>query len=476
MFGPDSASDNWKDKKFIYEKFKIENTNRLEKFLNIFKIEGCEMIEMSCEEHDKLSAESQFITHLTGRILGNLDLKKSPIGTNGFELLLQVKDNTYKDSFDLFQGLFKFNINSKKQLLKFRDSLNSIENKLLKSNTNRTLEQLKQSPTVKFDAEVSKMIGISKFNVGSTDYPIHHNIKSAVIMAVNENKNGYTNVAGLLELRTLICKYLLDKKNIEYTPDCIVCSNGAKQSIYQSLLLLCNPGDSVVIFKPYWTSYPDMIKLVGGKVIIIEEISELKNISAKVIIICNPNNPSGYIYSQQEMVQISEYATKMDAFIISDEIYERIDYEKKHLSMAQFYPKTFTINGFSKIYSMMGYRLGYAAVPKEYAAGLIKIQSQITSCPGILSQEAGIAALKLPDQVINDYVDELKKKRDYIADIFNCDKPDGTFYLFVKNINHQKLLTENNIAVMPGSAFGKDDYVRICYSNSWDNLEKFSNL
>ena len=150
----------------------------------------------------------------------------------------------------------------------------------------------------------------------------------------------------------------------------------------------------------------------------------------------------------------------------------------KHHSMVKYYDyhKTFTINGFSKIYSMMGYRLGYAAVPPKYAPYLVKIQSQITSCPGILSQEAGIAALNLTDQEINVYISELKLKRDYICNIFKCEKPDGGIYLFVKNIDYQELLNKYNLAVMPGSAFGMDDYVRICYSSSWNNLQKFFNI
>ena len=217
-----------------------------------------------------------------------------------------------------------------------------------------------------------------------------------------------------------------------------------------------------------------MIKLVGGKVIILDKIDELKNVKAKIIIICNPNNPTGYIYSIDELKQISTAASIMNAFIISDEIYERIDYEQKHNSIAKYYDKTFTINGFSKIYSMMGYRLGYAAVPKEFTSQLIKIQSQITSCPSILSQEAGVAALSLSDKKIKIYVDELKKKRDYICNIFKSKTPNGGIYLFVKDINYLNLLNRHKLAVMPGSAFGMDNYVRICYSNSWDNLKKFS--
>lgn len=476
MFGPDSAAQSWEGQKFIYEKVRITNINLVNKFLKIFQNEGCKMIEMTCEQHDKHTAESQFITHLTGRILDQVNLKENPISTNGFDLLLGIKNNTCKDSFNLFKGLFQFNTNSAQQLQKFRDALNSIENSLYNSSTSRKLNMIQQSPTVKFDAEVSKMEGVTKFNVGSTNYPIHDDIKGAVINAVKNNKNTYTNVAGTLELRKKISQYLFEKKGTLYQPDQIVCSNGAKQSIYQSLLLLCNPGDPVVIFRPYWTSYPDMVKLVGGKVIILDHLEELKTVKAKVIIICNPNNPTGKIYSVDELKQIANAASKMNAFIISDEIYERIDYENKHYSMAPYYDKTFTINGFSKIYSMMGYRLGYAAVPKEYAPQLIKIQSQITSCPGILSQEAGIAALSLSDNEIKKYIIELKLKRDYICNIFNAEKPNGSIYLFVKGVNYQELLNQHKLAVMPGSAFGMEDYIRICYSTSWENLEKFSNI
>lgn len=478
MFGPDSAAESWEGQKFIYEKVRINNHELVNKFLKIFQNEGCNMIEMTCEDHDKNTAESQFITHLTGRILDQVDLKSNPISTNGFDLLLGIKNNTCKDSFDLFKGLFEYNTNSKQQLEKFRESLDKIENSLYNSDLNRQLLKIKQSPTVKFDSEVSKMEGVTKFNVGSTDYPIHDNIKSSVINAVKNNKNTYTNVAGTIELRTKICQYLLEKKNTHFLPEQIICSNGAKQSIYQVLLLLCNPGDTVAIFKPYWTSYPDMIKLVRGNVIMIESIQELKKIKAKIIIICNPNNPTGNIYSVNELKEIANAASNMNAFIISDEIYERIDYNKKHHSMVKYYDydKTFTINGFSKIYSMMGYRLGYAAVPTKYAPHLVKIQSQITSCPSILSQEAGIAALNLSDNEISKYVSELKKKRDFVCNIFNASKPDGGIYLFVKGINSEELLNQHKLALMPGEAFGMKGYVRICYSTSWENLEKFNNI
>ena len=226
-----------------------------------------------------------------------------------------------------------------------------------------------------------------------------------------------------------------------------------------------------------------MINMVQANLIILDKIDDLRNINinAKVIIICNPNNPCGYIYNTEEMELIANYAGKMDSFIISDEIYERIDYNNKHQSMAKYYnkDKVFTINGFSKIYSMMGYRLGYVACSNQYINQLIKIQSQITSCPCSISQAAGIAALKLPDSVINSYINDLLKKRDYICEIFNIPKTDGGIYVFIPNIDYKKLLHDHNIAVMPGSAFGypeSDNYVRICYSQSWDDLKLFENL
>jgi aspartate/methionine/tyrosine aminotransferase/prephenate dehydratase/prephenate dehydrogenase len=477
IFGPDSANDSWKGQKFIYEKIKITDERRLNKFLNIFKYEGCEMLEMSCEMHDKKAAESQFITHLTGRILEQLDLNQNEISTLGYNLLIKVKENTCKDSFDLFQGLFKFNPETHKQLEQFRISLNQIENLLHESKYNRNLDLIKASAMEIFDAQIRTMKNIVKFTIGNTDYPVHEKIKNAAIYAIQNDKNNYTAVQGCLELRTEISKYLSKKKGIDYSAEHIVCTSGAKHAIYETLYLLCNPEDPVVIFRPYWTSYPDMISLVKGRVIILNEIYELENIKAKVIILCNPCNPSGYIYNQSELKLLAKYAKQMNAYVISDEIYERLDYEQKHESMAKFYENTFTINGFSKIYSMMGYRLGFVVAPTvKFAQELTKIQSQISSCPCTISQYAGIAALKLSDDIINDYIQELKSKRDYICNIFKVKPPDGAIYAFIPNVNSQKLLKENNIAVMPGSAFGKPDYVRICFANSWENLKLFENL
>ena len=477
MFGPDSAKESWKDCKFIYEKIKITDKRRLDKFLNIFKYEGCNMIEMSCELHDKQSAESQFITHLTGRLLDKLNLNQNEISTLGYNLLIKVKENTCKDSFDLFKGIFLYNKESQKQLENFRISLNQIENLLHDSDTNRNLKLIKPSATEMFDSEIRKMKNIVKFTIGNTDYPIHDNIKIAAINAINNNKNNYTPVQGCIELREKISQYLNIKKGILLPPENIVCTSGAKHAIYETLYLLCNPEDNVVIFRPYWTSYPEMITLVRGKVIILDSIDELLNVEAKIIIICNPCNPNGYIYSNKEMKIIAEQATRMNSYIISDEIYERIDYNNKHQSMYKYYKKTFTINGFSKIYSMMGFRLGFVAAPNEkYAKELTKIQSQISSCPCTISQYAGIAALNLDDSIIQGYINELKKKRDYISNIFNITPPDGAIYAFVPNVDYQKLLKENNIAVMPGEAFGKLGYVRICYANSWNNLRLFKEI
>jgi aspartate/methionine/tyrosine aminotransferase/prephenate dehydratase/prephenate dehydrogenase len=477
MFGPDSASESWYNHKFIYEKINITDERRLNKFLNIFKYEGCKMIEMTCEIHDKHAAETQFITHLTGRILNELNLNQNEISSLGYNLLIKVKENTCKDSFDLFRGLFKFNPETHIQLEQFRKSLNQIENLLYQSNYNRNLDLIKASAMEKFDAQIRKMKNIVKFTIGNTDYPVHQQIKTAAINAIQNDKNNYTAVQGCLELRTEISKYLLEKKNLNYSPENIVCTNGAKHAIYETLYLLCNPEDPVVIFSPYWTSYPDMITLVRGKVIILDEIDQLKNIKAKIIIICNPCNPSGYIYNTNELKLIANYAKCMNAYIISDEIYERIDYNQKHTSMAKYYEKTFTINGFSKIYSMMGYRLGFVVAPTiKFAQELTKIQSQISSCACTISQYAGIAALKLSDSVIKGYLQELKKKRDYICNIFEISPPDGAIYAFIPNIDSQKLLDNYNIAIMPGSAFGKSDYVRICFANSWENLKLFENF
>lgn len=325
---------------------------------------------------------------------------------------------------------------------------------------------------------------------------IQHGIKS-----LNENLTNYDLVPGLKILRDELSKKLNLENDCDYAPEEIVVSSGAKNAITNALLAILNPGDDVLVPKPYWVSYPEMIKLVNANPVFIETNKENefkltkdileKSITPKtrMLFLNNPSNPTGAVYSKEELLEIANVCIKNNIYILADEIYERICYKDKFVSIASLSNDikniTITINGFSKSFAMTGLRIGYSASNKEIAKAISTIQGHLVSHPSLTSQYIAYGALKDCSDSINDMVDIYRSRRNKVVDILNqCNKlnyvtPDGAFYTFIdlsmvkNNLNYtdsfsiefcNKLLDEYEVAAVPGIAFGMDDYIRISYA------------
>ncbi|NNE91996.1 MAG: pyridoxal phosphate-dependent aminotransferase [Verrucomicrobiales bacterium] len=344
---------------------------------------------------------------------------------------------------------------------------------------------------------------IASFGAGEPDLDTPDFIKAAAIQALEEGKTKYTPATGIPELKQGIQEKLLLDNSLEYEIDQISVNCGAKHSCYNAILACCDPGDEVIIPSPYWTSYPEMVRLAGADPYMIEtkrennwklqpeEFEEAISGMTKMLILNSPNNPTGSVYSKEELEKLVEVAASEDIIILSDEIYEKLIYKDlKHVSTASVSDEakelTITINGFSKVYSMTGWRLGYTAAPPEIAKAISIIQSHTTSNPTSFAQYGAVAALKGEQQIIADMVDEYDMRRQYmlsrLQNISNVEvvEPEGAFYFLVdtskmglNSINlAEKLLSRYKVAAVPGAAFGNDQSIRFSYATGLDVIKK----
>ncbi|UOW68022.1 pyridoxal phosphate-dependent aminotransferase [Paraclostridium bifermentans] len=344
---------------------------------------------------------------------------------------------------------------------------------------------------------------IIDLSIGEPDLSVPNAAIQHGINSLNENLTNYDLVPGLKILRDELSKKLNSENNCDYTPEEIIVSSGAKNAITNALLAILNPGDDVLVPKPYWVSYPEMIKLVNANPVFVETNKENefkltkdileKSITPKtrMLFLNNPSNPTGAVYSKEELLEIADVCIKNNIYILADEIYERICYKDKFVSIASLSNDikniTITINGFSKSFAMTGLRIGYSASNKEIAKAISTIQGHLVSHPSLTSQYIAYGALKDCSDSINDMVDIYRSRRNKVVDILNqCNKlnyvtPDGAFYTFIdlsmvkNNLNYtdsfsiefcNKLLDEYEVAAVPGIAFGMDDYIRISYACS----------
>jgi aspartate aminotransferase len=367
--------------------------------------------------------------------------------------------------------------------------------------------QLSPSLTLSIDSKAKAMkaegIDVCGFGAGEPDFDTPEHIKAACIAALEAGFTKYTPSAGLPELRQAIAEKLEADNQISYRPSQIVVSSGAKHSCYNAILATCQPGDEVLIPSPYWVSYPDMVRLAGAEPVIVQtterngwkmRASDFENAMTprtKMVILNSPGNPTGSVYTREELEGIVEVAAEEDIYILSDEIYEKLVYdETKHVSIASLSPEayglTITVNGFSKAYAMTGWRLGYMAAPEAVAKAVDNIQSHSTSHPCSFAQKGALAALKGDQQPLADMRDEFSMRRDYMFDRITkipnitAVKPQGAFYVLV-NISQlglssqnfaDRLLSKANVAVVPGAAFGDDRTVRLSYATSIDVIKK----
>jgi len=374
---------------------------------------------------------------------------------------------------------------------------------------------IKPSPTLTVSALAKQMKAeghdVINFGVGEPDFNTPEYIKNAAKKALDDNFTRYTASAGILELREAIVEKFKNDNGLEYTPDQILVSPGAKASIIHILLAICDPRDEILIPSPYWVSYTSQVEMVDGHPILLptdmstnfkitaqqldEAISSLSN--PKALILNSPNNPTGSVYTKDELLGIAEVCVKNNILIISDEIYEKLIYDDvEHVSIASLSPEakeiTIVINGVSKAYAMTGWRLGYAAGPIEVIKYASRIQSHTTSNVNSMTQKAAIIALTEDDGSIEKMRQQFEKRRNFLVKELNnipnvkCILPKGAFYampdisFYLQNnkINITSsadlctyILKKYYVAIVPGLAFGANNYVRFSYANSMENIE-----
>jgi len=379
-------------------------------------------------------------------------------------------------------------------------------------------KSISASPTLALDAKTKKLISegvdVLSFGVGEPDFDTPDHIKRAGIEAIEKGFTKYTPSSGIPDLRQAVCDKLLEDNGLAYKPGEVLVSVGAKHSIYNAVTVLCEEGDEVLLPVPYWVSYPEMIKLAGGKPVLLkagietgfkitaEQLEAAITPKTSLLIFNSPSNPTGAIYTEEEIKAIAHVCLAHRVAVISDEIYEKLVYEGKHTSFAgisgEVKENTITVNGVSKSYSMTGWRIGYAAGPKEVIAAMANLQSHSTSNPTSISQKAAVAGLKGPQEPLETMRVEFKKRRDYMVKRLNemtgfkCLVPPGAFYCYpdVSALIGRKvagkavtddaaladiLLDEARIAAVPGKAFGSSGNLRFSYATSMAVIEEGMN-
>jgi aspartate aminotransferase len=375
------------------------------------------------------------------------------------------------------------------------------------------ISQISPSPTLSITAKARKMqaegINVIGFGAGEPDFDTPVNIKEAAKKAIDKGFTKYTPTAGTKELKDAVCAKFKKDNNLEYSPDEIIVSCGAKHSIFNIIVTLCNECDEVILPSPYWVSYPEMVKVTGAKTVMLntteksnfritpEQLEKAIRPNTKLLILNSPSNPTGMVYSEGELKELSRIITKAGIYCISDEIYEKVIYDRQHVSIAslgeEIKKKTIVVNGVSKAYSMTGWRIGYAAGLKEIVQAMSNLQDHSTSNPTSIAQAASVEALTGSQDDLEKMLREFKKRRDFMVDRVNAItgistiKPHGAFYCWIdisgilqKSANGKKminsmdltdaLLNGAHVAVVPGGVFGDDNYIRLSYATSMENI------
>lgn len=372
------------------------------------------------------------------------------------------------------------------------------------------------SPTLAIDAKAKQMksdgVDVIGFGAGEPDFDTPEHIKEAAIRAIGEGFTKYTPVPGTLDLQKAICEKLHTDNGLDYKPADIVVSNGAKHSLTNVFTALLNPGDEVIIPAPFWVSYSEIVKLGDGVPVIVQtqpenhfkitarELQEALTPKTKAILINSPNNPTGQVYTREELQAVADFAVSNNLYVVSDEIYEKLIYGGlEHVSIAslneQIKDLTIVVNGVSKTYSMTGWRIGYTASRPEIAKVMSSVQSHATSNANSIAQMATIAAISGPQDCVETMKAAFAERRDYMVDKIasipglTCIEPTGAFYVFLNvsglfGRSYQGtaittsddfaalLLEHNQVAVVPGTGFGAPDYVRLSYALSMEQIKK----
>ena len=376
-------------------------------------------------------------------------------------------------------------------------------------------QEVQASTTLAIDAMFKQMkadgIDVIGFGAGEPDFNTPDNIKAAAIKAIETNQTRYTPAAGIMDLRKAVCQRLKEDCGLDYTPSQIVVASGAKHNVYIALQALVNPGDEVIVPAPFWVSYYEMVKIVGGVPVIVtateaedfkltaEKLAAAVTSKTKAIILNNPSNPTGMMYTKAELEAIAEVCVKNEIYVIADEIYYGLVYDgRQFTSFASLGDEvkelTILVNGVSKSYAMTGWRIGYTASSEKIAKVMANYLSHSTSAPSTISQWAAVEALNGPQEGIRAMRDEFEKRRNYLVERMNkiegvsCLNPEGAFYVMM---NMEKLigrtfgditikdsddfakafLEQGLVAVVPCSGFGAPNFVRWSYATSMENIK-----
>jgi len=371
------------------------------------------------------------------------------------------------------------------------------------------------SPTLAISAKAKQMksegIDVIGFGAGEPDFDTPEHIKRAAIKTMEEGFTKYTPAAGIPELKQAISNKLRKDNGLDYSPNQIVISNGAKHSLDNVFASILNPGDEVIIPAPYWVSYPEMVKLNDGVPVFIETDSSINfkvtldqlekacTPKTKAVILNSPSNPTGQVYNLEELQMLAEFAVKQNIFVISDEVYEKIIYDDtEHISIASLSPEikelSIVVNAVSKTYAMTGWRIGYAAAPQDIATAMGDIQSHLTSNPNSIAQKASLEAITGPQDCVEEMKKAFLERRDFMVrrikeiPLLDCLTPKGSFYLFVeikdvfgKSYQEQRindvddfaryLLEDFKVALVPGTGFGSPGCVRLSFATSMENIK-----
>ncbi len=383
--------------------------------------------------------------------------------------------------------------------------------------TCKNLQTITPSMTLAITAKAKQLRAEGKdvigFGAGEPDFDTPEAIKQAGIAAIEANFTRYTEVNGTMALRKLICKKFQEENGLDYEPKNIIVNSGAKHSLYVALSAILNQGEEVIVPVPYWVSYPEMVKIAGGVPVYVQTTAEngfkvtaqdLQNAlseKTKAIMLNSPSNPTGSVYSREELQVVADFAVKNNIIVLSDEIYESIIYDgAEHVSIAQLGEEikknTIVINGLSKTYAMTGWRVGYTAAEEDIIKAMSSIQGHTVSHPASISQKAGEAAMTLDKKIIEDMVRQYDERRRFMMryideniPMFSYIKPEGAFYLYVdisktfgktykgKEVNCALdfagvLLEESLVAVIPGEGFGTKEFIRLSYATSMKNIEE----
>ena len=377
------------------------------------------------------------------------------------------------------------------------------------------LKTLVPSATLAMNAKARAMraqgIDVISFSVGEPDFDTPKHIKDAAVRALDNGQTKYTEVGGIAELRAAVCHKLKRDHGLEYAPNEVTVSCGAKHTLYNIVMALVNPGDEVLIPSPYWVSYPEQVRLLGGVPVPVPThestgfdldpaaVARAVTARTKLIILDSPGNPTGAVFSSSALQAVAQIALEHGLWVVSDECYEALTYEGRHVSIASLSPeikaRTLLVNTCSKAYAMTGWRIGYAAGPREIVRAMTDIQSQVTSNPASVAQWAAVEALAGPQDEIAKMVGEFDRRRRFIIDALNavpgvrCTNAKGAFYAFpnVSGLFGKRwkggvirgsadvcafLLEDARIACVAGVDFGSDDHIRISYATGLETIRE----